>query len=148
MFLGTFNVKVRDKNRIAFPAKFRELTGDTLFITNWFENSLLLLSSKDWEIFTSNLFKENSFLLSQVRDLERYIYGGTFEVKLDKEGRFVLPPSLKKHAKIERDAVFVGGAWYISLWNSIVYENYQELNQLQIRDKAEKAYQQLRKKHE
>jgi MraZ protein len=143
MFLGSYNVRLRDKNRISFPSKFRELTGDSLFITNWFENSLLILGKNDWEKFTTNIFKENSFLLPQVRDLERYIYGGTFEVRLDTEGRFVIPPFLKDHAKIGKNAVFVGGLWHISLWDEEVYNSYRDLNQIQIKDTAEKAYQKL-----
>jgi len=145
MFLGSYSVKLRDKNRISFPSKFRELTGDSLFITNWFENSLLVLGKNEWEKFTTNIFKENSFLLSEVRDLERYIYGGTFEVELDSEGRFVIPPFLKEHAKIEKNAIFVGGLWHISLWDEEIYNSYRALNQIQIRTTAEKAYQKITK---
>jgi len=145
MFLGSYSVKLRDKNRISFPSKFRELTGDSLFITNWFENSLLVLGKNEWEKFTTNIFKENSFLLSEVRDLERYIYGGTFEVELDSEGRFVIPPFLKEHAKIGKNAIFVGGLWHISLWDEEIYNSYRALNQIQIRTTAEKAYQKITK---
>jgi MraZ protein len=145
MFLGSYSVRLRDKNRISFPSKFRELTGDSLFITNWFENSLLVLGKNEWEKFTTNIFKENSFLLSEVRDLERYIYGGTFEVELDSEGRFVIPPFLKEHAKIGKNAIFVGGLWHISLWDEEIYNSYRALNQIQIRTTAEKAYQKITK---
>lgn len=145
MFLGSYSVRLRDKNRISFPSKFRELTGDSLFITNWFENSLLVLGKNEWEKFTTNIFKENSFLLSDVRDLERYIYGGTFEVELDSEGRFVIPPFLKEHAKIGKNAIFVGGLWHISLWDEEIYNSYRALNQIQIRTTAEKAYQKITK---
>ncbi len=143
MFLGSYNVKLREKNRISFPAKFRELTGDSLFITNWFENSLLILGKEEWEKFTSNIFSQNTFLLSQVRDLERFIYGGTFEVNLDAEGRFVIPPFLKEHAKIGKEAIFVGGLWHISLWDVELYSSYRDLSSIQIKDTAEKVYQKL-----
>lgn len=144
MFLGSYTVSVREKNRVAFPKKFREITGDSLFFTNWFENSILILSKIDWEKFTTKLLRENSFLLPQVRDIERFIYGGTFEIQLDSEGRFVVPQYLKEHAKLGSEAQFVGGAWYISLWDKKLYESYRDLNQIQIKEKAIKAYRELK----
>ena len=144
MFLGSFTVKVREKNRIAFPAKFREQTGDTLFITNWFEKSLLILSKKDWEKIIEDILEEGSFLVSEVRDLERFIFGGTFEVELDKEGRFVLPPALKEHIGLQKEAIFIGGAWYISLWDLTHYESYREINNLQIKDRATSVYKRIK----
>lgn len=137
-------MRLREKNRIAFPVKFREITGDSLFITNWFENSLLILPRTDWELFNKKLFKENSFLLPQVRDLERFIFGGTFEIELDREGRFILPIFLKEHAKIQKEVQFVGGAWYISLWDKQLYQSYRDMTQIQLKDKAIEAYKQLK----
>lgn len=145
MFLGSYKVKFRQKNRIAFPAKFRGKTGDVLYLTNWFEESILILGKEQWELFTKSLMGENTFLLSEVRELERFIFGGTFEVTLDREGRFVLPSLLKEHARVEDEAVFVGGAWYISMWDSKRYENYQGINRVQIKDKAMQAYKLLKK---
>ena len=144
MFLGTFTVRLRAKNRIAFPAKLRELTGDTLFITNWFENSLIVLPKKQWEEITGDIFGQRSFLLPEVRDLERFILGGTIEVTLDTEGRFILPKNLLEHARISQEVVFVGEMWYIQLWDGRHYESYKELSSMQIKQKAIDVYNKLK----
>lgn len=141
MYFGIYEVRVRAKNRIAFPSKLRKITGDSLFITNWFEKSLLVLPKKHWEEIISTIFKDSSFLSPEVRDLDRFISGGTFEVTLDQEGRFVLPAYLKGFAQIQRSAVFVGGMWYIQLWDEKLFKNYQDMNALQIKDKAIKVLQ-------
>lgn len=141
MFLGIFAVRLRQKNRIAFPAKFRKQTGDSLLITNWFENSLLVLPKDAWEKLVGNVFEKASFLLPEVRDLDRFIYGGTFEVELDEEGRFVLPKYLKEYAKIKDYVVFSGGNWYIQLWDKTLFENYRALSNIQIKEKAVKVFE-------
>lgn len=146
MFLGSYKVRLRAKNRIAFPAKLRDLTGDTLFITNWFENSLIVLPKKDWENLTKDLFSEKSYLLPEVRELERFIMGGTFELNLDSEGRFILPSDLLKYAKIKDEVVFVGGMWYIQIWDQKLYESYRDLNKLQIKNNATIVYEKLTQK--
>ena len=140
MFLGIFTVRVRKKNRIAFPAKFRKQTGDSLLITNWFENSLLILPKDKWEKLVGDVFEKASFLLPEVRDLDRFIYGGTFEVYLDDEGRFVLPKYLKEYAKIKDNVVFSGGMWYIQLWDRTLFENYRGISNITVRDKAIKVF--------
>lgn len=140
MFLGIFTARVRAKNRIAFPSKFRKQTGDTLLITNWFENSLLVLPKDAWEKLVGSVFEKASFLLPEVRDLDRFIYGGTFEVTLDEEGRFVLPKYLKEYAKIKDYAVFSGGMWYIQLWDEKLFENYRALSNIKIKDAAIKVF--------
>ena len=148
MFLGIFTVTVRKKNRIAFPAKFRKQTGDSLLITNWFENSLLVLPKDAWEKLVESVFKKASFLLPEVRDLDRFIYGGTFEVTLDAEGRFVLPKYLKEYAKIKEHAVFSGGMWYIQLWDEKLFENYRAISNIQIRDAAIKVFKHTQEEYE
>lgn len=147
MYIGNYEVRLRAKNRLAFPSKFRKLTGDTLYITNWFEDSLIILSKKEWEKLTTDLLSVNSYLIPDVRDLERFIFGGSFEVNLDIEGRFVLPEYLKNYAKIDKEAVFIGGMWYISLWDLNKYESYRDMSRIQIKDKALRAYEKL-KNHE
>ena len=140
MFLGIFTVRVRKKNRIAFPSKFRKQTGSTLFITNWFENSLLILPKDAWEKLVGDVFEKASFLLPEVRDLDRFIYGGTFEVYLDAEGRFVLPKYLKEYAKIKDYVVFSGGNWYIQLWDEKLFENYRAISNIKVKDAAIKVF--------
>ena len=141
MFIGLYRVRLRDKKRIAFPAKLRHITGDRLMITNWFEKSLLVLPKQEWERIVAEIFEKASFLLPEVRNLDQFIYGGTFELELDKEGRFVIPQYLAEYANIKKDIVITGGAWYISIWDESTFESYQTLNALQIRDKAKQVFE-------
>lgn len=143
MYLGFYRSAFRVKNRIAFPARLRSETGDRLLITNWFEHSLLILPKKEWEKLTQEIFEKASFLLPEIRDLDRFIYGGTFEIDLDQEGRFVLPAYLKEYAQIKKNVIFLGGAWYIQMWDEELFENYQELNALQIKEKAIKVFESI-----
>ena len=89
----------------------------------------------------TEIFEKASFLLPEVRDLDRFIYGGTYEVELDGEARFVLPAYLKEYAKIREEVVITGGAWYISIWDKARFESYRALNTLQVKEKAIKVFE-------
>lgn len=141
MYFGLYTVRLRAKNRLAFPKKLIKETGNSLFITNWFEDSLLVLPKERWKKLVNEIFERASFLLPEVRDLDRFIYGGTYEVELDGEARFVLPASLKEYAHIENEVIITGGAWYISIWDRARFESYRALTTLQVKDKAIKVFE-------
>ena len=148
MYLGIVKVKVRAKNRVAFPSRFKKVTGNSLLITNWFENSLMLLPKEKWEELVKSFFEHVSVLQPEVRDLDRFLFGGTYEVELDPEGRFVVPAYLKEYAKIGENVIFVGGMWNIQMWDEKVFENYRAINAVQVREKAIKVFDQRNKKNE
>lgn len=141
--MGYYTVSVEAKNRLAFPSKYKELTGNKLLITNWFEKSLLVLPTKEWERVVLKVLKIKSSLLPETRDLKRFIYGGAKEVELDQQGRFVLPRYLREYAHIEGRSSFVGCGEYIELWDSAIWESYTEMMNIQIKETARKAAQNL-----
>ena len=60
------------------------------------------------------------------RELVRFFIGGAAEVEPDKQGRFILPPPLRKYSGIEGDAVFVGTGQRAELWSSDRFQSYEE----------------------
>lgn len=145
MYFGSYETILRDKNRISFPSKLKKLTGNNLMLTNWFENSIMILPKKKWEEIVTKIFENASYLMPEVRDMDRFIYGGTFEIELDREGRFVLPAYLKEYGKIRKEIIFVGGFWYMQMFDKEIFEAHRKMNAIQIRDKAVKVFEATQK---
>jgi MraZ protein len=57
-----------------------------------------------------------------VRDTFRFIIAGAFEVDLDKQGRLVVPQSLREFAQIESDVVFLGMKDWVEIWNLEIWQ--------------------------
>jgi len=144
MYVGCYKSLCRGKNRIAFPARLRKQTGDSLYITNWFEQSLMILPKSAWEKLIQETFNGASFLTPEARDLDRFIFGGSYEVELDREGRFVLPAYLKEYSRISKDVIFTGGMWYIQLWDLKAFEDMRALTAMQIKNKAVTIFENLK----
>jgi MraZ protein len=53
----------------------------------------------------------------RTRELRRLLYGSAYEVRLDRQGRFVLPPKLRELAGIGTEVVLVGAGNRIELWS-------------------------------
>lgn len=117
MLVGEFEVKITENNRLALPSKFRRELGDKLIVTNGFERCLMLLDMNGFKALTK-VISEGRFSNVNVRDVARYLLGSAHEITLDKQGRFVLPQSLKEFAAITDDeCVFIGLLDKIEIWS-------------------------------
>jgi MraZ protein len=50
------------------------------------------------------------------RRLSRFTFSGSFDVELDRQGRVVLPQTLRQYAEIEDAIVIVGAYSHLQLW--------------------------------
>lgn len=116
MLLGSYETKLTDKNRIAVPSKLRTELEDNLILARGYEGCVLLLDKTRWDQLLGVIGKEPILNLS-VRDTFRFIIAGAFEVDLDKQGRLVVPQSLREFAQIETDVIFLGMKDWVEIWD-------------------------------
>ena len=140
MLIGQFRSKTNPKGRVAFPKKFRDELGDSLVVTVGYENSLMVVSGKDWQSLIEST-ADKPFILGSARDTNRFLLGEATEVELDEQGRFVLPSYLRDHAKIKEEVVFLGLNKYVEIWDKSVWEEYQKYLNEHIGEIAEKLGQ-------
>lgn len=145
MFLGFYLSAVTRKNQITFPNRLKQQTGGKLLITKWFENSLVILPQETGKQILDKVLLDSSALLPEQRDLERFFYGNAYVTELDMKNRFVLPMSLKNHAKISKRAIYIGVSDRIELWDEEMYANYGSMKELQIREAAIQHYNRIKK---
>ena len=61
-----------------------------------------------------------------VKSLLRLYVAGAQEVSLDKLGRVLIPPTLRSHARLEKDVVWAGMVKVIELWSKEGWLKAQE----------------------
>jgi len=116
MLLGSFETKLTEKNRIAIPKKLRLELEENLILARGYEGCVLLLDDKRWKSLLDLIAKEPILNLS-VRDTFRFIIAGAFEVETDKQGRLVIPQTLKEFGSLEEDIVVLGMRDWIEIWD-------------------------------
>lgn len=124
MLIGQYEGKVGAKSRIALPKRFREVLGDSLIITQGYENSLIIVSEENWKALLEGT-EGKPFIQSETRETQRFLLGGASYVALDNKGRFVLPSYLRGFAKIEAEVVFLGLSRYVEVWDKKHWEEYK-----------------------
>lgn len=129
VFRGRYEHTVDGKGRTSLPARFREqlaaLGESRLVITTGLDPCLVAYSVREWEAFEERLASLPSFDKS-VATLKRIYVSGAVECEIDKLGRLLLPPSLRKHGGIEREVLWAGMGKHIELWDRGRFERANE----------------------
>ena len=66
-----------------------------------------------------------------MRRFRRVFVGGAFECGCDKQGRALIPPSLREYAQLEKEIVLVGVLDHFEIW---ARDNWETENQLMEQD--------------
>ena len=72
------------------------------------------------------------------RAFVRLLFAGATEQSLDRQGRLLLPASLREYAGIERDVIILGVANRVELWSKERWSAYET--------EASQAYEELAEK--
>ena len=124
MLIGQYETKVDEKGRILFPKRFREILGDKIIATLGYENSLIVVSQKEWEALLEGT-RGRPFIEYETRETQRFLLGGASLVELDSKGRFVIPSYLREFAGIENEAIFLGLSRYVEVWDKNRWVSYR-----------------------
>ena len=106
-----------EKNRVAFPKKFREELGEKLIVTQGYEGCLVIVSPSQWQTMIDES-SSGPFVSQSVRDTSRFLLGGAAEVELDDQGRFVISPNLIEYAQIKNEIIFLGLSRWVEVWDA------------------------------
>lgn len=115
MFSGEFEHTIDDKGRLTIPARFRDELAEGMFVSRGLDGCLFVYPPEGWKALTD---KVSNLPLTQkdARYFSRLIYSGS-ECKLDKQGRILLPSSLRQHAGIENEVVIIGVNARLEIWS-------------------------------
>jgi len=120
MFRGSASTKIDDKGRLKIPTDFRRLLeeryGPDLFVTSVQGEPALLYPLPVWEEIEHRLAAIPATDRTKVRFLERANYFGQ-QVRLDVQGRILIPQILRESAVINGDVVVSGQLDHLVVWN-------------------------------
>ncbi|HEY2734372.1 MAG TPA: division/cell wall cluster transcriptional repressor MraZ [Polyangiales bacterium] len=120
MFRGKHEHAIDGKGRTSLPSRFREILageGDVrLILTTGFEACIVCYPMRAWADFESKLLGMSEFE-PESADMRLFYLASAEEVDVDSVGRLLIPQSLRKHAGLERQAVWVGMGKHLQLWD-------------------------------
>lgn len=130
MFLGQYQHKLDEKNRIIIPAKFRDFIGKgrngerCLFVTirRGELNNFLMLFTKDTWQKRLRWIKDSSLKKKDYELFLRKLSWDSEICKIDKQWRLILPKRFIEQANLKQDVMILGVNEWIEIWDAGVWE--------------------------
>jgi MraZ protein len=129
MFRGSSIHSLDPKGRIIIPSRFRNVIraggADAVMITRM-DKSLFAYALGQW-----GRIEEKILALAEksdaMRRFRRVFIGGAFECACDKQGRTLIPPTLRDYADLKKEVILVGVLDHFEIWSK---DNWEKENQL------------------
>jgi len=123
---GEFRHTIDAKGRLIVPARLRDELGEKVFLSTWLEDCISMWSEALFEQKVSApLVAERSGNASK-RALARILGSATHTDGVDAQGRITVPPSLREHARIDRDVVIIGALDHAEIWSPEGWQREKE----------------------
>jgi MraZ protein len=110
VFRGRYEHTIDAKGRISIPSKFREILGkkydDRLVITN-FDHCLVAFPYEEWSLLEQKV-GTFSLMKKETSAFFRFFYSSAMDCDIDKQGRLLIPQTLRDYAGLQKDVVLVG----------------------------------------
>lgn len=128
MFRGSFEHTLDGKGRLSIPAKFRDVLlgkGDErIMMTNFVIDGMRCLDvypMDEWLRLEDEIRKKPKFERRMVL-FQNFYFGGASECVLDKQGRILIPPQLRKYADLKRDVILVSALEKFRVWDQEIWK--------------------------
>ena len=121
MFRGQFEHAIDAKGRTSLPSRFRDvlLAGSDLRLVltrALFDRCLHLYPMRAWEELEAKIAEMPQFEPNVVAFRRLYL-SAAVECEIDKQGRILVPPSLREHATLTKSVMWLGHGQKAELWS-------------------------------
>jgi MraZ protein len=125
MFRGSYEHSVDSKGRVSVPSRFRDILAERyegkLVLTMDFDKCVMAYPLEEWERVEEKI-KALPQSQKEVKDYMRYVFSNAAECELDKQGRILIPPSLREGARINKNVMVVGMLSKMEIWDKVAWD--------------------------
>lgn len=118
MFRGSSTHTCDPKGRLIVPSRFRDVIGagggEGMMITTGTTQALFAYTYDGWKEVERRILASRSPNNTFIR---RFFLGNVLDCSCDKQGRVLIPKSLRDYAGIDKDIVLVGLVDHFEIWS-------------------------------
>ena len=120
-FFGEQEHRVDPQGRISLPTRFREVFKGGMVLTRGYDRCIAIYTPAQWENVASEVA---SLSLNRVRNrrMRRMNFSAAYDLEMDRQGRVLLPASLRRYAQIGEEVVIVGMGDFLEIWSKESWE--------------------------
>lgn len=116
MLMGEFSHSIDAKGRLIIPSKLRENLGEEFVMTRGLDGCLSIYPMTEWNLFAEKL-RSLPLTDDNARQFLRFFVSGATPCELDKQGRVLVPATLREYAGLEKDVILTGMLNRVDIWD-------------------------------
>ena len=122
MFLGSYRPSFDlNSRRIALPKKIREyLKSNEIILSFGFEKCIFGFDTQTWQKQSEKQL-DRPITDRASRDIRRFFFATAEHIRLDDQGRFVIPGQLLEYAEV-KNPIIIGAGDHFEIWNEATWE--------------------------
>lgn len=128
-FRGRSTHSLDDKGRLIVPARFREVFkakyNDDRFILTNLRQCLVAYPWDEWRIIEDTATSVAD-IDENVKAFLRFFISGAVEISSDRQGRVLIPPSLREYAGLEKEIILAGLGKTFEIWDKARWDEEME----------------------
>ena len=133
MFFGRFDYQMDAKGRMGFPPRFRENMGGSFVVMEWVDHCLFALPMEEVEKLADRMAGSE---LMDSWDATGQLFSTMFEVEPDKQGRILIPESLRSYAGLTGSVTVIGNRNHAEIWDTETWDSrHQAMTNQQRKEK-------------
>ncbi len=122
MLNGRYNFNINEKGTLFVPSKMRDNLGSKFILSKSpTDCCLVIYPMEKWEKILEKL-EQNSTATKGVR---RRLFGNAEEMETDKQGRIIVPQTLREFASLDGEVTIIGTGDSVEIWNAQNYAEYE-----------------------
>ncbi len=126
MLMGEYAHTIDAKGRVILPADFRASLGEHFVITKGLDNCLFIFGENEWAAFEQKL-RQLPLSNPKARSFMRYFISSGRTLECDRQGRFLVPASLRNHAMLKKDVILTGVSNRVEVWSKEEWDRYNDV---------------------
>lgn len=125
MFLGRHDHNLDEKGRLAIPSRFRDELGDGMVLTRGIDRCITVYPLNAWDALANRVLAL-PIADGDARRFRRFVFAEAVAVRLDAQGRILIPAALRSYAAISRETIVVGVHDSIEIWCPVYWAEVDE----------------------
>jgi len=116
-FLGTYEYSMDERGRVPLPPRYRDAFLRGVVLSQGSPDPCLRAYTQESYEAQAALHTAEPSLRRRGRLIRRGFFPRSFPAELDRQGRVLVPPQLRRYAGLEGSVVVVGAGEWLEIWN-------------------------------
>ncbi len=143
MFVGTYQHTFDDKGRLTLPAKWRSELAGGVVVTRGVDKCLYIFTRAKFEKMAAEI-EDQGIERIDARSWGRHVAGNASDADADKQGRIIIPQSLRDYAGLNGQVVVVGVIGHIEVWDPKQHSETELKSESDVENVAERMGSMMR----